>query len=64
MRFNIFIPYTLLPGLRGLNRLASGSLRTVATLLVRIQAEQEVRDLVLVRSTFLYHVHYFRVCAG
>ena len=45
---SIFIPCTLLPGLRGGNRLAGGSLRTVAAILVHIQAERRGVDLVLV----------------
>ena len=48
MRFKFFIPCTLLLGLRGLNRLAGGSLCTVAAILVRIQAERKGGDLVLV----------------
>ena len=46
--FNIFIPCTLLPDLRQVNRLAGGSLRTVAAILVRIQAERKGGDLLLV----------------
>ena len=48
MRFKKCILCTLLPGLRGLNRLAGGSLCTVAAILVRIQAERKDGDLVLV----------------
>ena len=48
MCFSIFIPCTLLPGLRGGNRLAGGSLPTVAAILVRIHAERKGGDLVLV----------------
>ena len=36
------------PGLRGGNQLAGGSLRTVAAILIRIQAEREGGDFVLV----------------
>ena len=36
------------PGLRGGNQLAGGSLRTVAAILVCIQAEREGGDFVLV----------------
>ena len=36
------------PGLRGGNRLAGGSLLTVAAILVRIQVEREGGDYVLV----------------
>ena len=48
MCFNSFIPCTSLPGLRGGNRLAGGSLFTVAAILVCIHAERKGGDLVLV----------------
>ena len=53
------------PGLRGGNQLAGGSLRTVAAILIRIQAEREGGDFVLVCvSTILYHVHFSRAARG
>ena len=48
MCFNSFIPCASLPGLRGGDQFADGSLFAVAAILVRIHAKRKDGDLVLV----------------
>ena len=52
------------PGLHGGNRLAGGSLRTVATIFVRIQAERKDGDLVLVCVNIFIPCTCLSGCAG
>ena len=46
--FRHFYTINISPGLRGGNQLAGGSLFAVAAILIRIQAEREGEDFVLV----------------
>ena len=52
------------PGLRGGNRLAGGSLLTVTAILVRIQAEREGGNYVLVCFNIFIQCTFLPGCAG
>ena len=52
------------PEPRGWNRLAGGSLRTIAAIFVRIQEEREAGILFLCVSTFSYHLPFSRAARG
>ena len=60
----MFIPCTFLLGLHRVNRLAGGSLRTVAAILVRIQAERKCGDLVLLCVNNFIPCTFLPGCAG
>ena len=61
--FQLFYTINISPGLRRGNRLAGGSLLTIAAILVRIQAEREGGDYILVCFNIFIPCIFLPSCA-